>query len=181
VRVLALDTSTPSTTCALIEEDRVIWEKVVGPPQKAGDVLPGALGDLGQADAIAVGLGPGSFTGLRVGLAAAKTIAWARRLPLAGASSLQALAFDRPGRVHAATEARKNELFVQEFEDGRPRGPVQVVMAAEFPHTPVMGPPPARNIARLCLSKLRGASYDAAACFALAPDYIQGFPARALR
>src|SRR5207248_3543437 len=128
VRVLALDTSTPSTTCALIEEDRVIWEKVVGPPQKAGDVLPGALGDLGQADAIAVGLGPGSFTGLRVGLAAAKTIAWARRLPLAGVSSLQALAFGRPGRVHAATEARKNELFVQEFEDGQPRGPVQVVM-----------------------------------------------------
>ena len=181
MRVLALDTSTPHTSCALLEDDRVVRERSFEPPAKAGDVLPAALGDLEGIDAVAVGLGPGSFTGLRVGLAAAKAIAYARKLPIAGASSLQALAFGRPGRVHAATEARKNELFVQEFEDGQPRGPVQVVMAAEFPHTPLMGPPPARNIARLCLSKLRGASYDAAACFALAPDYIQGFPARALR
>ena len=49
----------------------------------------------------------------------ALAIAWARRLPLAGAASLQAIAFGRPGRVFAATEARKRELFVQEFLDGQ--------------------------------------------------------------
>ena len=181
MRILALDTSTPVTTCALCEDERVLWEKGIGPPLKAGDVLPAALGDLEGVDAIAVGLGPGSFTGLRVGLAAAKAIAYARRLPLAGASSLQAIALGHPGRVWAATEARKNELFVQQFEGGRPLGDVQVVMAADFKEPVLLEAPPARNVARLCLEKLRGTAYDAAVCFALAPDYVQGFPLRASR
>src|SRR5207244_13271136 len=56
VRVLALDTSTPTTTCALIDDDRVVWESAHEPPLKAGDVLPAALGDLTEVQAIAVGL-----------------------------------------------------------------------------------------------------------------------------
>lgn len=176
MRVLALDTSTPTTTCALLEDETVVWEKSIDPPRKAGDVLPGALGDLTEVQGIAVGLGPGSFTGLRVGLAAAKALAYARRLPVAGASSLQALALEEPGLVYAATEARKGELFVQPFDRGQPVGPVQVVMAADFGHRVLLRPPPARNVARLCLARLRGASYDAGSCFALAPDYVQGFP-----
>ena len=176
MRVLALDTSTPVTSCALLEDGAVVWEKLIEPPLKAGDVLPAALGDLAQADAVAVGLGPGSFTGLRVGLAAAKAIAYARRLPLAGASSLQAIAHEQPGLVYAATEARKQELFVQAFRDGKPEGPVQIVMAADFAKQPlILQPPPARNVARLCLEKLRGAAYDEAVCFSLSPDYVQGF------
>ena len=194
MRVLALDTSTPTTTCALLEvasfaggreEPRsgaalevegVVWEKSIPPPQKAGDALPAALGDLSGFDAIAVGLGPGSFTGLRVGLAAAKALAYARRVPIAGASSLQAIALDAPGLVNAATEARKGELFVQAFRDGATQGPVRIVMAKDFPEPVLQRPPPARNVARLCLPRLRGASYDVQACFALAPDYVQGFP-----
>jgi tRNA threonylcarbamoyl adenosine modification protein YeaZ len=176
VRVLALDTSTPVTSCALLEDERVVWEKFIEPPRKAGDVLPAALGDLSQVQAIAVGLGPGSFTGLRVGLASAKALAYARRLPVVGASSLQALALEAPGLVHAATEARKGEWFLQDFQDGEPRGEVRIVMAADF-HEPVLrGAPPARNVARLCLARLRGADYDAQSCFALAPNYVQGFP-----
>jgi len=176
VRVLALDTSTSSTSCALLEEDRVLWQRLIPPPAKAGDVLPAALGDLEGIEALAVGLGPGSFTGLRVGLAAAKTIAFARRLPIAGASSLHALALDTRGPVHAATEARKNELFLQEFLDGAPQGPVRIVMAADVAGPVLRGAPPARNVARLCLARLRGADYDAAVCFVLAPDYVQCFP-----
>ncbi|MCA1829821.1 MAG: tRNA (adenosine(37)-N6)-threonylcarbamoyltransferase complex dimerization subunit type 1 TsaB [Myxococcales bacterium] len=193
MRVIALDTSTQITTCALLEvasfagdraeprsggaleaEHRVIWEKEV--PGRAGDVLPDALGDPRDFDAIAVGLGPGSFTGLRVGLAAAKALSYARRLPIAGASSLHAIALDRKGQVHAATDARKGELFVQKFENGHPDGPVRIVMAADFPEKPLLIAPPARNVARLCLPRLRGAAYDVQACFALAPDYVQGFP-----
>jgi len=181
VKVLALDTSTPVTTCALLDEERVVWEKRIEPPLKAGDVLPAALGDLSQADAIAVGLGPGSFTGLRVGLAAAKAIAYARKLPLAGASSLQAIALGRPGRIWAATEARKNELFVQQFEEGRPLGEVRVVMAADFPEPVLLEAPPGPAVGRLCLEKLRGRAYDATVCFSLAPDYVQGFPLRSSR
>jgi tRNA threonylcarbamoyl adenosine modification protein YeaZ len=177
VRVLALDTSTPATTCALLEDEDLVWETRIDPPQKAGDVLPGALGDLEAIDAIAVGLGPGSFTGLRVGLAAAKAIAYARRLPIAGASSLQALAFESRGLVYAGTEARKGELFVQAFQDGQPQGQVRVTMAKDFQEPVLLGAPPARNVARLCLARLRKAEYDEQACFALAPDYIQGFGA----
>jgi tRNA threonylcarbamoyladenosine biosynthesis protein TsaB len=182
VRILALDTSTPTTSCALLDEDRVLREQLIEPPARAGDVLPAALGDLDGIEAIAVGVGPGSFTGLRVGLAAAKAIAYARRLPIAGASSLQAIALLESGLVYAATEARRGELFVQPFQGGAPRGPIEVVMAADL-RLPdgarlVRGPPHAAAVGRLCLPRLRGASYDAAACFALAPDYVQGFPAR---
>ncbi|MGZ6126442.1 MAG: tRNA (adenosine(37)-N6)-threonylcarbamoyltransferase complex dimerization subunit type 1 TsaB [Myxococcales bacterium] len=182
MRVLALDTSTPSTSCALLEDDRVLREQLIGPPAKAGEVLPMALGDLSGIEAVAVGLGPGSFTGLRVGLAAAKAIAWARRLPIAGASSLQALALGEPGLVLAATEARKGELFVQPFRDGTPLGPVQVVLAKDL-RLPegarlLRKPPPAAAVGRLCLPRLRGALYDAGMCFALAPDYVQGFMSR---
>ena len=179
MRVLALDTSTPTTTCALFDSDSgVVWEKAIEPPLKAGDVLPSALGDLAGVEAIAVGVGPGSFTGLRVGLASAKALAYARRIPIAGASSLQALALDAVGLVHAATEARKGELFLQTFLRGEPQGEVRIVMAADFKEPVLRGAPPARNVARLCLARLRGSDYDAQACFALAPNYAQGFPVR---
>jgi tRNA threonylcarbamoyladenosine biosynthesis protein TsaB len=182
VRVLALDTSTPHTSCALLEDDRVLREERIDPPAKAGDVLPAALGDLDGIAGVAVGLGPGSFTGLRVGLAAAKAIAYARRIPIEGASSLAAIALEEPGLVYAATEARRGELFVQPFRDGAPQGAVQVVQAADLclPDGArlLRGPPRAAAVGRLCLARLRGAAYDAAACFALAPDYVQGFPAR---
>ena len=166
MRILALDTSTPTTSCALLEDDRVVREQVVGPPARAGDVLPAALGDLDGIDAVAV----------------AKAIAYARRLPIAGGSSLQAIALEEPGVVYAATEARRGELFVQPFRDGAPSGPVQVILAADL-RLPegarlVRRPPRAAAVARVCLPRLRGASYDAVACFALAPDYVQGFPAR---
>jgi tRNA threonylcarbamoyladenosine biosynthesis protein TsaB len=176
VRIVALDTSTPVTSCALLDDETVVWEKEL--VQKAGDVLPEALGDIEGVQGVAVGLGPGSFTGLRVGLAAAKALSYARKLPIAGASSLQALAAGQPGIVCAATEARKGELFAQFFRDGVPQGEVQVVLADRLElggARLVRGTPKAAVVGRLCLPRLRGQPYDAAACFALAPDYRQGF------
>jgi tRNA threonylcarbamoyladenosine biosynthesis protein TsaB len=183
VRFLALDTSTPLTSVLLIDEDAPVRQRVYAPPEKAGDVLPGAVGDLDGVAGIAVGLGPGSFTGLRVGLSCAKAIAYARRIPIVGFSSLQALAIDQPGLVYAATEARKGELFLQAFQDGDPKGAIQVVQAAglDLPgDARLIGPgkvAAASAVSRLCLAPLRRASYDAQACFALAPNYVQGFPA----
>jgi tRNA threonylcarbamoyladenosine biosynthesis protein TsaB len=194
VRIISLDTSTPITSCALLEDDAVVWEKQLH--EKAGDVLPSALGDLEGIEGVAVGLGPGSFTGLRVGLAAAKALSYARRLPIAGVSSLRALAFPEAGLVCAATDARRNELFTQFFLDGVAQSEVRVVFAADLKlggvgfagdgrsanarsiggsARLVKGTPSAAVIARLCLSRLREEPYDAAACFALAPDYRQGF------
>jgi tRNA threonylcarbamoyladenosine biosynthesis protein TsaB len=130
VIVLALDTSSLSLCCAVAEvgpqEGRALAEALIEPPARHGDVLPGALFDviaraglsIDAIEGIAVGLGPGSFTGLRVGLASAKALAYARRLPLAGCSSL--LALERSaGRFAAAralvptTEARKGELYAR--------------------------------------------------------------------
>jgi tRNA threonylcarbamoyladenosine biosynthesis protein TsaB len=183
VRVLALDTSSPTLSCALMEDDRVLAQAEHPPPAKAGDLLPfalGALGSLDEVQAIAVGLGPGSFTGLRVGLAAAKALAYARKLPLAGASSLRALALGAgPGLICPALEARKGELFIALYRDGEELWPEQVVKAAELalpPGAVRVGPgkaPSAAWIARLCLPRLRGAAWDEAACFALAPNYLQ--------
>jgi tRNA threonylcarbamoyladenosine biosynthesis protein TsaB len=180
MRIVALDTSTPVTSCALVDGETVVWEKQLH--EKAGDVLPAALGDLQGIEGVAVGLGPGSFTGLRVGLAAAKTLAYARRLPIAGISSLHALAFGQSGLVCAATDARRNELFSQFFRDGVAQGEVRVVMAADLQLRTstgdarlVRGTPSAAIIARLCLPELRAKPYDQASCFALAPDYRQGF------
>ncbi len=116
------------------------------PPAKAGDLLPEALAalcaeagkTLQQVDALAVGLGPGSFTGLRVGLAAMKGLAYALKKPLAGASSLESLAraaAPRTGRtVVAALEARRGELFLAAFDEhGARLRPDAVVQAAQLP------------------------------------------------
>jgi len=69
-------------------------------------------------DGISVAIGPGSFTGLRVGLAAAKGICWARRLPLAGVSSIEALAACATtvsGEFLVVKDAKKNEYYYGGF------------------------------------------------------------------
>ncbi|GAC1556587.1 MAG: hypothetical protein NVS2B9_19800 [Myxococcales bacterium] len=134
---LALDSSTLTLSCALVEladggDVRVLAESLHPPPGKAGDALPGALLEvcahagrtLDDVSGLAVGLGPGSFTGLRIGAAAAKALAYARRWPVAGCSSLQALARAAAARAPrgallvATTEARKGELYAAAFRSG---------------------------------------------------------------
>src|SRR5437588_4722796 len=115
LRILALDSSSPLLSCALWEDGRVVAESLQ--VEKAGDVLPAALlalAPIESVDALAAGIGPGSFTGLRVGLAAVKALGYARKLPVRGASSLRALALAarRPAELLVPTlEARRGELY----------------------------------------------------------------------
>ncbi|HET6440659.1 MAG TPA: tRNA (adenosine(37)-N6)-threonylcarbamoyltransferase complex dimerization subunit type 1 TsaB [Anaeromyxobacter sp.] len=125
--VAALDTATLTLSCALVELSpgsplRVRCERTErapartpgGTPTGHGSRLPGALGDLLVAEGLelpavegyAVGLGPGSFTGLRIGLATFKGLAYANRRPLTGASSLAAMA------LRAAPDAPPGALLV---------------------------------------------------------------------
>jgi len=197
LRILALDSSSPLLSCALWEDGRVVAETFH--TQKAGDVLPGALlalAPLDGVDALAAGVGPGSFTGLRVGLAAVKALAYARRIPVAGTSSLRALALGarRPAELLVPTlEARRGELYACAMRGAELVLPETVLRAADLAAwlpegAVVLGPgaranglpaldepraPPASAVAELCAQQLRGAQYDEAACFALSPNYLQ--------
>ena len=124
--IFGFDTATPSTAVAVWAPDGVEIELRDDPPQgvrpgHAGRLLTLAEEALDRAGAswddverIAVGVGPGGFTGLRLGIATARALAQARNLPLAGVSSLEALAAGARGqaeRVVAVIDARRGEVF----------------------------------------------------------------------
>ena len=91
----------------------------------------------GGIDRIGVTVGPGSFTGLRVGLAFAKGLAIARGVPCIGVGVLEALAASAGGggTVIAAIDAKRDQLYLQTFQDGRAVCAPEAVLIAD------MGPP----------------------------------------
>lgn len=124
--LLALDCSTLTLSLALLRRDgSVLEERFVGPPARQSEVLPGEIDALVKAHGLSlkdltgfvVGLGPGSFTGLRIGLATAKGLAYALKVPVVGASSLAALACDGPLDVELVSTAvvKKGELYVGRY------------------------------------------------------------------
>jgi tRNA threonylcarbamoyladenosine biosynthesis protein TsaB len=135
--ILGLDTATAATAVALWDADGAQVERRDDPPpgQRPGHagrllvLVEEVLGDTGAGwegvERIAVGVGPGGFTGLRLGIATARALAQARALPLAGVSSLEALAAgadggevagDRP--VLAVVDARRGEVFAAAWHHG---------------------------------------------------------------
>src|SRR4051812_171473 len=105
--VLALDTTTPAGSCAVLRDGMIIREQPSDPARPQAAQLPGALMSLVDSSAIglddidvyAVAIGPGSFTGLRVGIAAMQGLAFAARRPLIGVSTLDALAHRGQGSI----------------------------------------------------------------------------------
>ncbi|HEX3689683.1 MAG TPA: tRNA (adenosine(37)-N6)-threonylcarbamoyltransferase complex dimerization subunit type 1 TsaB [Solirubrobacteraceae bacterium] len=134
MRVLGLDTATRATTVALLDSER---EKAVerrdDPPAGARprhttrlmalvvEVLGAAGAEWGDVDRIAVGVGPGTFTGLRIGVATARALARARGIELVGVSTLHSLARGAAeagaggdgvhDAVMAVIDARRSEVF----------------------------------------------------------------------
>lgn len=124
--MLALDTSTLTLSLALLQPDGAVVEHVtVGPPRRTSEVLPGEIEALLARHALTpraltgliVGLGPGSFTGLRIGLATIKGLAYALQLPVAGVSSLAAVALEGPEGVELCCAAivKKGELYLGRY------------------------------------------------------------------
>lgn len=112
--VLAFDTATDVATSALVEDGRLLGERTGSARGLVGDVgdLLAAVG-AAQRDvgALVVGTGPGSFTSTRIGLAFARGLGLALRVPGAGISTLAALASARPG-AFPVIDARRREVFV---------------------------------------------------------------------
>ncbi len=128
-RVLGFDTSTANLSVALTTGDDVVCERVVHPDESGRprharellEVVEGVVGEAGGWDSvsmIAVGLGPGTFTGLRIGIATARGLAQSSGLPLKGVSSLRALAAGsaEAAPVLALIDAKRSEVFAALYE-----------------------------------------------------------------
>lgn len=153
--LLAFDTATPFVTVALHDGDDVVAELRSERSMKHGEQLAPlveqALAEAGlvrqDLTAIAVGVGPGPFTGLRVGLVTARTLALVLEIPVYGVCSLDVLAVEAvdTGTVYAdflvATDARRKEVYLASYDlDGaRLEGPVVARPGDVASDAPVVG------------------------------------------
>ena len=111
---LAFDTATAVAASALVDDGEVLGERFSRAVTLLEDVdalLRQAGAHPSDLDRLAVGIGPGSFTGTRIGLAVARGLALARDLPTAGVSTLAALAAGADGAV-PVIDARRGEVFI---------------------------------------------------------------------
>lgn len=125
MNVLGFDTSTAATSVCLLREDGEAFElipdeaRLLGPPGHARELMPGVASVLADAglsykdlDAIGVGVGPGTFTGLRIGVTTARALAHADGIPVHPVSSLAALAEDIEAEQRLPLiDAKRGELF----------------------------------------------------------------------
>ena len=130
--LLSLDTTTPKASCAVARDGVVINEEPIDAARQLALQLPGALRDildlsgvgLDEVDAFAVATGPGSFTGLRIGIATMQGLAFGTGKPLIGMSGFAALrAVASPAflgsRIAAWVDAWRGDVYATLFEDGR--------------------------------------------------------------
>ena len=156
--LLAFDTATPLVTVALHDGDRVVVEHSSSVPMKHGEhlapLIARCLEDAGivrqDLTAIAVGVGPGPFTGLRVGVVTARTLGMVLEVPVYGVCSLDAVALEVVGSgavdggFLVATDARRKEVYLASYDaDGRRlEGPVVTRPAEVATDAPVAGAGP---------------------------------------
>jgi tRNA threonylcarbamoyladenosine biosynthesis protein TsaB len=149
--LLAFDTATPYVTVALHDGEDVVAERRSDERMRHGEqlapLIERVLGEAGivrqDLTALAVGIGPGPFTGLRVGLVTARTLAFVLELPVYGVCSLDAIALEAALEVglghtpvgtdfSVATDARRKEVYLAAYDhQGRRLDGPDVVRPAE--------------------------------------------------
>jgi tRNA threonylcarbamoyladenosine biosynthesis protein TsaB len=163
VSLLGFDTATAAASACLLRSDGEAFEvtpspeRLAQPPAHASELMPAvaevmdASGvDWPELDAIAVGVGPGSFTGLRIGVTTARALAHAHELPLRPVSSLAALAAGIEDQHRLAViDAKRGEVFAALYgPEGEPDGP----------HGPVWEPSAMR--AEALAERVRASGFD---------------------
>jgi len=125
--ILALDTSSAAGSAALVRDGEVVIERAGDPSKTHGQRLPRELMrllaeaavPLGTVERFAISIGPGSFTGLRVGIATIQGLAMARRAPVTPVSSFEALAWQARGSSDAIAtwiDAHRGEVFAALYD-----------------------------------------------------------------
>lgn len=127
--LLALDTATPAVTVAVCDDSGVLADSTVVDARRHGELLaPGIAAVLAAAGIdrrdltdLAVGVGPGPFTGLRVGVMTARTLGAVLAIPVHGMCSLDVLAFESglEGTYRVASDARRREVYWAAYEGRR--------------------------------------------------------------
>lgn len=129
MRILAFDTATSACTVAVADGENLLAELTLQVPRahstRLMPLIAQAIEESGLAkaelDGIAVGVGPGSFTGLRIGLATAKGLAYALGKPVVGVSTLRAIAYGtgaQAGLVLPMLDAKRGEVFAALYAVG---------------------------------------------------------------
>jgi len=157
VLLLAFDTATPAVTVALHDGEQVLSAVTQVDPRRHAELLAPAIvrvlstagREQRELTRVAVGVGPGPFTGLRVGLTTARTLGLALGIPVAGVCTLDVIAAEigEPDAFAVATDARRKEVYWARYERRAARsvrvaGPDvsrPVDLAAQLGEVPVFG------------------------------------------
>jgi len=142
VSILAIDTST-ARTCAAFGDRSAGVDAPTGHAEHLAAVIREVLPEVGAVTGIVVGVGPGPYTGLRVGVVSAAVMGEALGVPVAGVCSLDGIGA-RFTDVVVVTDARRREVFAARYAGGvRVDGPVVIApgeVSVRWPGIPVVGP-----------------------------------------
>lgn len=150
MNVLAIDTSVGVSVAILRSSGEVTQSHTIDHGMQGeltAELISKVVTDSGlkikEITDVVVGVGPGPFTGLRVGLVTAAVFAHAREIPIHGICSLDAIAFDYASPCVVVTDARRKELYWARYEGiriGEPQVSKPEVIASQFPDAKFVGP-----------------------------------------
>ena len=140
-KTLAIDTSTSRTSVAIIEDGQVVFSSFRDGATAHGPSLPELVQEalaVSDVDDVVVGMGPGPFTGLRVGIAFAQSFALAREIPVRGVCSLDAIAAQIDDKDFIITvDARRKEVYWARYTNGARVGDPAVNFPADVTGAPI--------------------------------------------